>query len=173
MVEKRRSEFTHGRYCARVAMANLGITPAAVPKGVDRAPVWPTGLIGSITHSGAAAAAAVAYSANFRSIGLDIETSEPLTPEITALICRPAENPQNDGTRAKILFSIKESIYKCLYPMTRTYIDFLEMEVFYDADTQKFSAHSNISAFPNELTACLEGCCATESGFVLSTAWIK
>ena len=173
MVENRVCEFRHGRYCAHIAMTKLGIVPAAIPKGPDRAPVWPSGLTGSITHTATAAAAAVAHSTNFKSIGLDIETSEPLTPDISALVCRPAENPGNDGAKAKLLFSVKEAIYKCLYPIVRTYIDFLEMEVIYDPDTLAFSARSHITGCPNHLTERLEGRCTTEFGFVISTAWLK
>ena len=62
MVEKRRLEFTHGRYCAHQAMQLLGMSVVAIPKGTDRAPVWPDGIIGSISHSGDTAAAVITQS---------------------------------------------------------------------------------------------------------------
>src|SRR5689334_8284722 len=50
-IAKRRIEFAGGRYCARIAMTELGFSPCAIPGGPDGAPVWPLGLVGSITHS--------------------------------------------------------------------------------------------------------------------------
>jgi 4'-phosphopantetheinyl transferase EntD len=173
MIDKRVNELRHGRYCARAAMSILGVAPAAIPKGPDRAPIWPKGLTGSISHTGTAAAAAVTRADSFRSIGLDMETSAPLTIDIVDMICLPAENPDKDGDRGKLLFSIKESIYKCLYPITHTYIDFLEMEVRYDMDTKHFIAVSHCTNCPDELTRQLEGRFVIESGYVISAAWLK
>jgi 4'-phosphopantetheinyl transferase EntD len=173
MIDKRLNEFMHGRYCARAAMSILGVAPAAIPKGPDRAPIWPEGLAGSISHTGSAAAAAVTRADSFRSIGLDMETSAPLTSDIIDMICRPTENPNKDGTRGKLLFSIKESIYKCLYPITHTYIDFLEMEVQCDMDTQQFIALSHCANCPDKLTKQLQGRFVIESGYIISAAWLK
>jgi len=173
MVAKRLIEFRHGRYCAHTAMAKLGIAPAPVRKGIDRAPIWPTGLTGSITHTGDAAASAVAHCEAFRSVGLDMETSAPLTPEIIAMVCRPTENPDNDGNKAKLFFSIKESIYKCLYPIVRKYIDFLDVEVSFDPSTSSFRAHAHNDACPNEIVARLRGRSVIKYGYVISGAWIK
>jgi len=173
MIDKRLNEFTHGRYCARAAMSILGIAPVAIPKGADRAPIWPEGLTGSISHTGAAAAAVVTRSNYFRSIGLDMETASPLTLDIVDMICRPTENPDKDGSLGKLLFSIKESIYKCLYPITRSYIDFLEMEVQYNMDTKQFIAVSHCANCPDELTKQLEGRFVIHSGYVISAAWLK
>lgn len=173
MVEKRLDEFRHGRYCARAAMATLGVPAVAIPKGPDRAPIWPRNLAGSISHTGMAAAAAVTRSTSFQSIGLDLETAEALTPEIAAMVCRPDENAGGDGTHAKRLFCIKESIYKCLHPVVHSYIDFLEMEVLCDFGTQEFGAISHSASCPVELAARLNGRFTTESGYVISAAWLK
>src|ERR1700730_5253469 len=43
----RRDEFHTGRALARAALAQLDCKPAAIPVGQDRAPVWPTGFIGT------------------------------------------------------------------------------------------------------------------------------
>jgi 4'-phosphopantetheinyl transferase EntD len=119
------------------------------------------------------AAAAVTRSTTFQSIGLDLETAEALTPEIVAMVCRPTENADGDGAQAKLLFCIKESIYKCLYPVIHSYIDFLEMEVLYDRGTHEFAAISHSASCPAELAARLEGRFKTEFGYVISAAWLK
>ncbi|MBN1173619.1 MAG: 4'-phosphopantetheinyl transferase, partial [Micromonosporaceae bacterium] len=49
-VPRRRAEFTTGRHCARLALASLGVEPAAILAGPDRAPRWPAGIVGTITH---------------------------------------------------------------------------------------------------------------------------
>jgi len=172
MVEKRRAEFTHGRYCARSAMQLLDVDAAPILKGPNREPVWPAGLVGSITHTGGAAAAVVAKSTDVLSVGLDMEGIDPLTPDIIAMICLPEENPDRDGTRAKLLFSAKESIYKCLYPLRNEYVDFLEMEVAIDEAAATFAARPRAARLDPQLIARLQGRYIYESHFVISAAWI-
>ena len=54
-VDKRRREFITARDCARKAMAQLGVEPAPIlrsPTGSPQekaAPIWPRGIVGSIT----------------------------------------------------------------------------------------------------------------------------
>ena len=49
-VDKRKTEYLAGRWCAREALRILGFD--GIPgMGADRAPIWPGGTVGSITHS--------------------------------------------------------------------------------------------------------------------------
>jgi len=50
MSEKRRVEFVLGRACARRALARLGIHDFALRNDADRTPIWPEGVVGSLTH---------------------------------------------------------------------------------------------------------------------------
>src|SRR5262249_41084450 len=59
-VPSRRREFALGRWCARRALGGLGIAPQSIPVGEGRAPTWPHGVVGSITHCREFVAAAVA-----------------------------------------------------------------------------------------------------------------
>ena len=172
MVAKRRAEFTHGRFCARSAMTLLGVDSGSIGKGPNREPIWPSGIVGSISHTGAAAAAIVSRSSRHASIGLDMEIAEPLQADLIPMILRPEENLASDGTRAKLIFSIKESIYKCLYPLTQAYIDFLDMEVYVNEDTQSFTAHSHTVNCPAELAHNLTGRYSIGHHLVMSSAWI-
>ena len=139
-VAKRRLEFTAGRIAARAAMADLGLPPAPVPMGPDRAPIWPEGLTGSIAHCATACIAAVTPLSAVRSIGLDIEEATPLAPDLWDTICTPVERtwlatrPEADrGLQAKRIFSAKEALYKAQYPLTRRLLEFREVEVFHES----------------------------------------
>ena len=50
-VPRRRVEFATGRLCARRAMAALGHARVSIPRAQDRVPIWPDGIVGSITHT--------------------------------------------------------------------------------------------------------------------------
>ncbi|MGB5546088.1 MAG: hypothetical protein WBM74_05910, partial [Polyangiales bacterium] len=72
-------QFTAGRVCSRIALGRLGVAATTpIPRGEDRAPIWPAGFIGSISHTDSWCAAAVARSESVRSIGIDLESSAPL-----------------------------------------------------------------------------------------------
>jgi len=172
MVDKRLLEFTHGRHCARMAMTALDITPEPVRKRPDRSPAWPAGLVGTITHTGAHAAAAVAVSSDFVSLGMDMEISEPLESETINLIVRPDEHSANDGDHAKLLFSIKEAIYKCIHPVVHTYVDFQEMEVDLSGAEGTFGAIPHTNNFDAGLIASLQGRYQITDGLIISCAWM-
>ena len=145
MVERRLQEFQHGRSCARLALSMLGQPPGPVGRGKHREPLWPAGFIGSISHAGDHAAAAVAATDLFLGIGLDMEFADPIEDGLIASICRPDEIGRVDdgediGYRAKLLFSIKESIYKCVWPLTRQFVDFTEIEVRLVDDSDRYEA---------------------------------
>ena len=145
MVERRLQEFQHGRSCARLALSMLGQPPGPVGRGKHREPLWPAGFIGSISHAGDHAAAAVAATDLFLGIGLDMEFADPIEDCLIASICRPEEIGRVDdgediGYRAKLLFSIKESIYKCMWPLIREFVDFTEIEVRLVDDSDRYEA---------------------------------
>jgi len=77
-VDKRRREFTTGRACARAALSQLGIGPTAIPGGARGQPLWPPGIVGSITHCRGYCACAVARAERVVSLGIDAEANLPL-----------------------------------------------------------------------------------------------
>ena len=173
MVEKRRREFTHGRYCARQAMQKLELPVSPILKSPDRAPIWPGSICGSISHSGETAAAIIAYRSEIAGIGLDIESAEPLTPEIAQMICRPGEqSPNQNGKHAKLLFSIKEAVYKCIYPLIHCFVDFQEMQIILHEHDTSFSAQSHSPNFDAGLIDGLQGRYYRNGELIISSAWI-
>jgi 4'-phosphopantetheinyl transferase EntD len=128
-------QFTAGRVCSRIALRRLGVTKATpIPCGQDRAPIWPSGFTGSISHTDAWCAAAVARTSDVRSIGIDLEAATPLKPALWRRVCTPGEREllaslTDPGLAGKIVFSAKEAVYKCQYPITTTFLGFHAVEV--------------------------------------------
>jgi 4'-phosphopantetheinyl transferase EntD len=138
-VEKRRREFAAGRRAARRAMSMLGLPVLPVGMAADRAPVWPSGVVGSIAHTGSICIAVVGRSSKLRSLGIDLEPDEPLEPGLCREICTPAEqamlatySERNGGRLARLIFSVKECVYKAQYPLTRAPMNFEDLEVVPD-----------------------------------------
>lgn len=61
-VTKRKSEFLAGRYACKLCLSKIGSLTNSVSVGSNREPKWPTGYVGSITHSDQVAVAAVVES---------------------------------------------------------------------------------------------------------------
>src|ERR1700720_1454604 len=80
--QKRQREFLAGRWCAKQALQCLGAGSTHVAIAEDRAPIWPGGVVGSITHTGDFAAAAVAWAADVAALGIDSE--QIIDPAMTA-----------------------------------------------------------------------------------------
>ncbi|MFI6264597.1 4'-phosphopantetheinyl transferase [Micromonospora sp. NPDC051006] len=144
-VESRRRDFTAGRVCARRAMATLGLPPAPVPSADDRAPVWPAGVVGTITHTRGYCAAAAARSTAVRSVGMDAEQHRPLNPGVRRMICLPEEEERLAAlpagiSWAAVLFSAKETVYKVWHPVVGTWLDFADALVALDPDAGTFTA---------------------------------
>jgi 4'-phosphopantetheinyl transferase EntD len=145
-VSKRREEFTAGRTCAREALALLGIPRRPILQGKQNQPLWPEGVVGSITHCQGYCAAAVASLDRCGGIGIDAEPNESLPPGVLHLIARQREQDwilnanQEEICWDRLLFSIKESIYKVWYPLERRWLDFDQAEVTIDAGTLTFKA---------------------------------
>jgi enterobactin synthetase component D / holo-[acyl-carrier protein] synthase len=148
-VEKRRREFTTARACAREALAELGRPPAAILPGPKGEPLWPPGVVGSITHCDGYRACALARSNELRSIGVDAEPNLPLPDGLLGDIALPEERVllrelarQAPGTHwDRLLFSIKESVYKAWFPLAERWLGFEDAVVAIDWQKQSFSAH--------------------------------
>ncbi len=123
----RREAFALGRVAARRALRLLGHPEVPILPGPDRAPRWPPGLLGSITHAAGLAAAVVAPITCTGGVGLDIEdmTRIPDT-KIARLVSDRDERRWIGGRTERLvsLFSAKESIFKALYPQHGAYFGF-------------------------------------------------
>ncbi|MFD0858024.1 4'-phosphopantetheinyl transferase family protein [Roseovarius aquimarinus] len=160
-VPKRQREFAAGRAAARRALAQLGRAPCEIPQGPDRAPIWPEGIAGSISHIDTLCVAALARQGELRALGIDLEPAAPLDPVLLPEICTLAERawlacqpePQR-GLLARLIFSAKECAYKCQYPLTGRLVGFGALEITPDLDTGQFEA-----TFAEEVGSFAQGTC--------------
>ncbi len=147
-VERRRLEFATGRACARTALARLGFPRCAIPRGPGGAPVWPHGVVGSLTHCASYRAAAVAPSRRYVGLGIDAEVDAPLPPGVLDLVSVPQEREclgrlppvDRDAGWDRVLFSAKEAVFKAWFPLTRAWLGFEDVVLGIDPDAGTFSA---------------------------------
>lgn len=161
--------YTAGRHCARRALARLGAAPGPVLIGDDRAPVWPDGVVGSITHCQGYAAAAVARAAEVAALGIDAEPHAPLPAGVLRRVAGAGDElPVSTGQVHwdRVLFSAKESVFKAWWPRTRTWLGFGDARVALDPASGRFRAVILISA-PGGPGA-LEGRFLVHDGLVLT-----
>ena len=147
--EKRFAEFCAGRNQARRLIAMINGTAQPLLIGDYRQPVWPSDIAGSISHSDHYCAVAVAPKDKVADLGIDVEALEPLDPQVVDLVLTDNEVKQTENSEdwvRKLIFSIKESNYKCCYPQVRTYIDFKQCEVTLDLAGQCYQSEIRCTA---------------------------
>ncbi len=150
MSKKRLADFSSGRLSVKSALLELNIRNFPLLINSNRSPAWPNSVVGSISHSKNICIAAVNFNINSKALGIDIETTNPLNTEVLPLICNQSEilhlnslakNGFGDSfTNAKIIFSIKESIFKCLNPHLGCWIDFKEMLITLNPQNKSYLA---------------------------------
>ena len=135
--QKRQREFLAGRWCAEEALQRLGAGSTHVAMAEDRAPIWPDGVVGSITHTGNFAAAAVAWAADIAGVGIDSEEIiVPAAARDIADICMVDEAMLFEPAHGRsfcefctLVFSAKEAVFKCLFPLTRKFLEFSDVRI--------------------------------------------
>lgn len=166
-VPSRQSEFAAGRLAARTAMTR----DIPIPMAADRAPVWPEGIAGSITHAGGWAIAVISNAD--RLVGVDLEVDEPLPPDVFETVLTPSErlwiNTQpNPPQWARIIFSVKECAYKAQYARSGQLFGFEMFEVTLDQAAGSFTATFQAHAAPFASGDQLSGRFSRGGGFILT-----
>jgi 4'-phosphopantetheinyl transferase EntD len=138
-VAKRRNEFVTARYCARLALGELGVLPLPILKGEKGEPCWPDGVVGSLTHCEGFRGAAVGRYREVRSLGIDAEPHEVLPRGVLDAISLPAERTELQRLPAglhwdRILFCAKEATYKAWYPLTHRWLGFEDARITLHVD---------------------------------------
>lgn len=168
-VASRRHEFALGRTCARRALAELVAEAGAIAIGARREPVWPAGVVGSITHTRTFCAAAVARGEDHRGVGIDAEELQDLEPGVVGLVLTPEERDDLGPDGALIAFSAKEAVYKLWWPLTGAWLGFEDVRIRLDRSAGTFLAEISprSAGFPAK---AIGGRFAVTAGTVLTGA---
>lgn len=160
-VPKRKAEFLAGRLAARWACQQAGcLVTADIRIGDMRAPVWPAGWSGSISHcfpapgQGVALATAIPLSSGMNQVSVCTGIDAELVPD-QHHVQMLAESALNSAERTLVasttgiesavlttlLFSAKESLFKALASQVGHYFDFDAMAwLGFDRDWLRFRA---------------------------------
>ena len=138
-VPKRKREYSTGRWLARCALSRLGRETGNLLSGAAREPLWPEGITGSITHTDRCAAVAIASSADFLGIGIDMEHVGAVDQKLLPKLLTRVERANLNGIDPTLFFSAKEACYKLLYPIVGEYVDFKAVEVSVNENDRLFS----------------------------------
>ncbi|MCG8486431.1 MAG: 4'-phosphopantetheinyl transferase superfamily protein [Chromatiales bacterium] len=156
-VQKRQQEFRAGRHAAHQALDKLSAPWEPLLRDEKRQPLWPTGFVGSISHCRGACVAVCAKANELASLGIDVEPLEPLPKGVDQYIHTSDDHATMAADSAlpeRLIFSAKESIYKCYYPLIGEHMGFQSVSLSIDADTMSFDfipSASNTIPFPAEL----------------------
>lgn len=130
---RRRGDFAAGRACAHAGLAALGVAHGGIG-AEQRAPIWPDGVVGSITHTEGFAAAVVARDDGRLRPGIDAETTGRVDGGVARRIMSDAERARvadaaDPDELATAVFGAKEAFYKAQWPLTRAWVGFLDVDV--------------------------------------------
>jgi 4'-phosphopantetheinyl transferase EntD len=180
-VENRRREFATGRACARSALAALGLPPRAIPVGPKGEPLWPPGIVGSITHCVGYRACAAARRSDVAAIGIDAEPNRPLRERVLGAVAREGEialvrrliDDDPSVRWDRLVFSAKEAAYKAWFPLTGRRLGFEGAEVSIDPCAGTFSVElpgCERRSGEDEEPLGLEGRWTIDEGLILTAA---
>jgi len=135
-IPRRAAEFATGRQLARELLAGAGIACRVIEVGESRMPIWPADVVGSISHAGGICAVAVSAS-GLTALGLDTDSAEELPRDLWCLVGSVEEiaavqdqmGLDTASQAAKVLFSIKEAVFKCWFPVGRQLLEFSDVVV--------------------------------------------
>ena len=134
-VLKVRRQSGAARSLARELLAEFGFRDTALRRTDSGAIDWPTGMNGSLAHDDQVAVAAVARQQSILALGIDIEPAIPLRDGLARIIATPTERRryQRSILESRLLFSLKEAVYKAQHPIYGDALDFQDVEIDLDA----------------------------------------
>jgi 4'-phosphopantetheinyl transferase EntD len=119
------------RIVARQLLSTFGVHDVALPRTESGAPLWPPGFVGSLAHDASVAVAAAASAEHYIALGIDIEPNEELPPELVNVVTTLAEHEQYsaDILQSRLLFAIKEAVFKATNPLDGVFLEFQDITV--------------------------------------------
>lgn len=103
------------------------------------APVWPSGVVGSITHCKELCSVAISENGTLNSLGIDLEKTKRVQSRFLSKIASEHEakemesylyeNEFSTDVALAAIFSAKEAFYKFQYPLTGAWLGFRDVEI--------------------------------------------
>lgn len=196
-VPLRRAQFADARACARNALTDLtghDHAETIIGKGERGMPLFPHGVVGSLTHTTGFRAAVVARTDTLKSVGVDAEVAKPLPDGVADAVLtardldhiaalrqrgqhhahQHEEDPQlspAENIVETVVFSAKEALYKSWFPLARVFLDFSQanIELHHDGTFTAFVHHDAASG---EVPRTIPGRWMVGSGYVVTSTWI-
>lgn len=129
------------RSIARALSASVGYTDREFPRSSIGSPIWPQGLIGSLTHDAEIAAAVLCPASRLGGIGIDVEPIAHIDAAVARLILRPDEvkSASFATLTPKVVFCIKEAVFKAVHPVDGIFLDFHDVHLDFPSRTARTS----------------------------------
>jgi 4'-phosphopantetheinyl transferase EntD len=129
--QDRAQSYILGRTATKLALNKIGL-PAPVGREENGEPIWPPGIMGSLSNKGDLAVAAVAKADLSKGLGLDLELALS-DLKILDKVSKPDEklwiSEKDSELRLTQLFSAKEALYKAIFPTKKTFFGFQDAEL--------------------------------------------
>ena len=133
----RQREFSTSRWCARKSLKKLGENSGLILTGEQREPLWPPGIVGSITHAKGMYCAVAGQGSDYLSLGIDVEpVKRRITNKTFAVIANNDEiewtknTGENKDLMKLLIFSAKECLFKLLFPLIKMNFSFDAASVY-------------------------------------------
>ncbi|MET4618739.1 enterobactin synthetase component D [Arthrobacter sp. 2762] len=173
--KKRADQHFLGRLAAANALFCLGgaeLADVRVGVDADGCPDWPLNIAGSISHSGSVAVSAVAPTDRVLGVGVDVEQIRSRSKEMAARVRLPGDALKapaglDEHLLTTLFFSVRESVFKCVFPTLRQAMDWPDCHVELDWDLSRFTA----TAVTDGPIARLKGRFLIDDGMVGSLCW--
>jgi len=177
--QKRQNEFLTGRICSRRALEIFEISDFPILYNENKLPLFPSDIVGSISHTSKYCIVAIGSSKNYLSIGVDIERLSRMQSEYFDTICTNDEllflktySNNEQIEKATIFFAAKEAFYKMQFKLTSTVLNFKDITCsIVDSNTFSATLNKDINNY-FLINKTYHGRYAIENGMVYSVIFI-
>ncbi len=173
-LEPRKQEYAAVRELARALLSDFGQPPRPVPSLPSRAPLFPPGFVGSLSHGAGRALAVMARERELLSIGCDIEPRAPLPIGVAEHVLRPSERAAIRDHPAwfdRLVFSAKEAAFKAQHKLSGGFPEFHEIAIALDGQGSGLIAELCVAAGPLPRGARFAGTACITDSWIATFVW--
>lgn len=173
-VEPRKREYAAVRELARALLSDFGQPPQPIPNLPSRAPLFPPGFVGSLSHGADHALAVMACERDLLSIGCDIEPRDPLPTGVAGHVMRPSERAALRDFPAwfdRLVFSAKEAAFKAQHRLSGGFPELHEIAITFDGKGTKLLAELRVEVGPLPRGARFAGTACIADRWIATFFW--